>query len=277
MSFNIKTYDDKSVNISSKKYKGSQIIDVVSKNYNYEVAMSRVEGDSTWNKFGYNNDVDTGADEVVAAFGGAFNQRLNSAETLNISSTSAQDTLTTGTGAWQLVLYYVDSNWNEGIEVISLNGTNTVTTNAKIIGINRVSIFKSGSSLSNVGEITITASSSGNVMASVPVGSGTTEQAIFYVADKHNFLMDWLFLNVRKLSGGTAPRVTLTGWVYSEVSTSFYDVLKINIDTTIENTIQLNLKQPFVIGPKSIFYLTATTNTNNTVVNARFSGMLSQI
>lgn len=244
--------------------------------YRYEVAEGKRQGRTTWNKFGYNPDVDTGSEEVISAFGGAFS-KLSAADTLDVVSTSANDDLV-GTGARRVVITGVDGDWNQLIEVVDLDGTNPVTTTGEFLGVNRVAIFSAGSGEVNAGTITLTDSSTGTVtLASVPADEGTTQQAIFYVRQNHQALADWLWINVNKISGGAAPRVTIKGWVYSDVSNAKYEVFRYTIDTAVENTVPLNPSQPFIIGEKSILYFTATTNTNNTTVTCRFSLIESRI
>jgi len=237
--------------------------------YNYEVAQGLRQGVTTWNKFGYNADVDSAAPEIIGAFGGAFTY-LTSASTLTIVSSSVNDT-SAGTGARSIVIYGIDANRKTQIEVVTLNGTTNVVTETTWLGINRAAIYLAGSGLSNDGNITITATTGGSTQGYMPAGEGTTQQAIFFTDDNHQALADWLLLNVTKLAGGSAPRVTIKGWVYSAVSNAEYEVFRVTIDTAVENTLELRPSQPFVIGEKSVLWFEATTNTNDTVVSMRFS------
>lgn len=243
--------------------------------YNDQIALGRVPGVATWNKFGYNEDVDT--TEVVAAFGAAFNQKLATGETLNIVSDSIEDD-TGGTGITTLILFGVGgaSASDRGLvtEVLSTDGTTPVTTTNYFWGVNRMTIYQSGSSDSNVGTITATASSSGNTMATMPAGQGTTQQLIFYVPEDHTFLATWMFLNAIKSSGGGNPEVTFIGYVYSEVVDSTFEVFRVTIDTQIEEEVQMVPSEPFVIGEKSIFWIETTSSAINTSVRGRFSGKL---
>lgn len=250
-------------------------ISVRPSDYATEVALGRRQGASTWNKFGYNEDVDTGTNEVLASFGGAFNQNLASGETLDIVSDSANDTNTSGTGVNQLVIFGVDSNWEEVTEVVAMNGLTTVTTTNSFLGVNRMTIFTSGSSDSNVGTITATATTSGNVMAEMPATQGTTQQCLFYVPAGHQFLATWLYMNAIKSSGGGSnPDVSFYAYVYSAVVDSQFEVYRDDIDLSVETTKQLTPSEPFVIGEKSIFWLEAGSTANNTSVRGRFSGKL---
>jgi hypothetical protein len=244
--------------------------------YTTEVALGRRQGDTTWNKFGYNSDIDTASSEVIASFGAAFNQQLAAGETLDIVSDSVNDTNSSGTGVRQAVIFGVDSNWDEVTEVIAMNGTTTVTTSNSFIGVNRMTIFTSGSADSNVGTITVTATTSGNTMAEMPAGQGTTQQCIFYIPQNHQFLATWLKLNVIKSSGGGSPEVTFKAWVYSDVVGARFEVYRDSIDLSGSNgdRIELNPAEPFVVGEKSIFWIEASTSANNTSVRGRFSGKL---
>lgn len=241
-----------------------------------EVALGRRQGSTTWNKFGYNEDVDTAASEVIASFGGAFNQRLSAGETLNVVSSSANDTNSSGTGVRQLVIFGVDSNWDLVTEVIALNGTSTVTTSNSFLGINRMTIFTSGTNDSNVGDITATASSSGNTMAEMPAGEGTTQQCVFYVPRNYQFLATWLYLSVIKSSGGGSPDVTFRGFVYSNVVDSEFEIYRDSIDVSGGAPLSVHLQpaEPFPVGEKSILWFEADTSANNTSVRGRFSGKL---
>lgn len=249
-------------------------ITVQSVDISREIALGRVPGATTWNKFGYNDDIDSGGMEVMAEFGGAFDQRLDDAEFMEISSSSANDT-SGGTGVTQLVIFGVGGSSaddrNDITDVITMNGTTTVTTNLRFWGINRMTIFQSGSSNSNVGKITATAAASGNTMATMPAGEGTTQQMIIYVPEDTQFLATWLYLNVYRPTG--SPDVTFKGKVYSEVVNSEFEVYRDSVNTGKDQmTVLLQPSEPFVIGEKSIFWFEAETTQNNTAARGRFSG-----
>lgn len=247
--------------------------------YTTEVALGRRQGASLWNKFGYNEDIDSATPEVIASFGGAFNQRLTNAEQLDIVSTSTNDTNSSGTGVRQLVIFGVGgtsaSDRNEITDVVALNGTTTVNSNLLFWGVNRMTIFQSGTANSNVGTITATAGTSGNTMAQMPAGEGTTQQCIFYVPESYQFLATWLYTHAIKSSGGGSnPDVTFKAYVYSEVVGSQFEVYRDDIDLSIETSRDIKPPEPFVIGEKSVFWIEASTTSNNTSVRCRFSGKL---
>ena len=242
--------------------------------FHSEVSLGLRQGVTSWNKFGYNDDVDdNGDDEIIASWGGVF-EFITSGEFIEISSTSVNDTLL-GTGAQKIVITGVDEDWNEQVEVVDMNGTTTITTSSLWIGINRVAIFKSGTGLKNDGDITIKASVSTYTMAQMPTGNSTTQQCLFFVPAKHNFLTEWLHFNSIKISGGGGqPEVTFKGNVYSDVSTSIYEIFRDALDVGDTGTLTLSPPIPFSVGEKSILWFTAMSDTDNTAVRGRFSGEL---
>jgi hypothetical protein len=155
--------------------------------------------------------------------------------------------------------------------VVTLNGTGSVVTTNTFLGVNRAAIYAAGTGGVNAGTITITATTGGAVQTAIPATAGTSQHAFFFVQASHTALMDWLYINVNKLSGGTAPRVTVRGLVTSLVSRAKYEVFRTTIDTAVENTIEMRPSQPFVVGEKSLIEFQATTDTNNTVAAVRFS------
>ena len=237
-------------------------------NYNYEVALGRRQGKVTWNKFGYNNDIDIGT-EVLWSVGGSFT-RLTTARTLSIVSTSTDDDIG-GIGATKVIVYGIDENRLSQTEVVDMDGTTPVTTSGSWLGVNRIAVYLCGTAENNVGTITATATTDLTVQGEIPATEGSTQQCIFFTQDNHTALIDWMHINVNKITGGGSPVVTIKGWVYSFVSQSKYLVFQDTIDTSVENNFQYTPSQPFVVGEKSVAWFEATTNTNNTVASLRFS------
>lgn len=239
--------------------------------FNDEVALGRRQGWQTWNKFGYNSDID-GASETIWTVGGTLSL-LSSGETLSIVSTSTADD-DGGTGANSIIVYGVDENWDLQTEVVTLNGTTPVVTTGSWLGVNRMAIYLAGSGKNNAGTITATASTAATIQARIEIGAGTTEHSFFFVPRNYQFLATYLRWNVNKISGGGSPRVALQMQVFSAVSNAYYDVYEETIDTAVDNIFELIPPEPFVVGEKSVLIASASTNTANTIVACRFSGKL---
>ena len=237
--------------------------------YHYEVAEGLRQGHRTFNKFGFNLDVDSGAAETIWAPGGLYTPPTT-ASTLTAVSSLAADT-NGSTGAHGVYIQGIDANRKYQEEVIFLSGVTPVVTTTTWLGINRASVFRAGSGQTNAGNITITATTGGATLAYLPAGGGVTQQCIYHVQLQSTALADWLWINVNKIAPGTAPIVTITGVVFNPTSNCNYEVYRLNLDTSVENTIALNPEQPFVLSPGDVFQLQASTNTNDTIVTARFS------
>lgn len=243
--------------------------------FNQEVARGTQSGYTLWNKFGYNPDIDIGAEETIWACGGIF-QRMTSADTLNVYSSSASDD-NGGTGVNSVVIYGIDADWNSQAEVVTMNGTTPVTTTNTWLGVNRVAIFLAGSGGVNAGEIVVETTSGANPQACMPAGDGVTQQCIFFVPANTNFVAEYIWINCLKLSGaGGSPRVQVRMTVYSDVNKATQEIFRVGIDTDVENIVSINPSLSFPIGEKSVLVLNASTDKDNTEVGARFSGTLIQ-
>jgi len=240
--------------------------------FKIEVAAGLRQGRTTWNKWGYNDDVDTGSEEIVASWGGVATLPPT-AQTVDFVSTSSSDA-SGGIGMNSIVIYGVDSNYEEVIEVLALNGLTTVTSVNTYIGINRVAPYLCGTSKYNVGTINGTQTTSAIQVAQIPATLCSTQQCIFYCQAGHTFMASYIDINVVKLSGGGgSPTSTIRGYVFSPVANANIQVFKIKVDTSIENTVQIMPTEPFAITEKSTLYFTAETDTNNTSVDIRFGGI----
>jgi hypothetical protein len=244
--------------------------------FHTEVALGRRQGQETWNKFGYNLDLGTaGTQKVIAEFSAGALSYITTAETMDIVSSSANDTNSSGTGARSVRIWGVGANWVNQTEDITLNGTSTVTTTKTWIGINRVSVTLAGSGAKNDGKLTVTGNTTtGTTFATVPASQGTTQQCIFYVPAGYQFLAEWLYLSARKTSGGAKPEIDYFGYVYSAVSNAEYEIYRDTIDIGVQQHIDVTPPTPFVVGEQSILWFTAESDTNNTSVKGRFSGEL---
>jgi hypothetical protein len=242
--------------------------------FRYEVALNRRQGYTTWNKWGYNSDIDVATSpETVWSAGGLFVQ-MTTADTLTLVSTSANDA-DAGTGANSVVITGVDENWDEQILVVTLNGlTPVVTTGFSWLGVNRMAVYVAGSLQYNEGILTAAATTATTTQAHVPATEGSTQQAFLFVPRAHTALLDWLFLNVTKLAGGVKPEIIFRAFVTSSVSNSRYEIFRDIVDVAIENHTHLTPSQPFVVGEKSLIEFQATSDTDNTAASARFSGII---
>lgn len=250
----------------------SQAYDSISvrpSNYTDEVALGRRQGVVSWNKWGYNLDVDTGSQESIWPPGTPLSP-LTTARTIGVASSSTADT-SAGTGARTIRIVGIDANRDYQTEDVTMNGTSTVTTTKTWLGINRAEVLTAGSGLVNAGNITLTATTAGTVQAYIPASSGITQQAFFFTEANTVAAIDWLFVNITKIVGGGSPRVTVRGYVRNFTRGVRYLVFQETLDTAVDNNISLVPTEPILVAGSSVIEFTAETDTNNTIVNLRFS------
>jgi hypothetical protein len=224
------------------------------------------------NKFGFNNDIDTAAVEVIASQGGSI-AIMTTAGTLDCVSSSTEDD-TGGTGASLILISGVDENNLAITEYVTLDGVTPVTTTNSFLGVNRVVVITTGSNDANVGNITIddTANAVG-IQAYIPAGLSVTQQCIYHVPISRTFALEFINLSAIKISGGGGvPVANIKGWSYSRVTDTNYNVIDFEIDLSVENNVVIPYSNPIIFTGREVIYFTASTDINNTKISLRFSG-----
>ena len=99
-------------------------------------------------------------------------------DVIDIVSTSANDN-PAGTGMRQIYLQGTDANFDFVFEIISLNGTTTVTTVNNFFRLNYAFTFDAGTSALNEGNLTLTHQTSGDTLGFIPIGWGNMLNALW--------------------------------------------------------------------------------------------------
>lgn len=236
-----------------------------------EIALGLRQGVTTWQKFGYNTDVDSASSEVIWAVGGPYTI-LTSASTLTIVSSDVDDDGDPAdTGARTIIIYGIDANRESQTEVVTMNGTTNVVTSSTWLGINRVAVASAGSSQANEGNITITATTGGSVQAYIPAGQSVTQQLIYFTPSNARSLVKYLRLVADKDSGGGNPRITFYCYAYSSVSNATYELFRELVDTDVRSEIDITFNIPLLLTEGDVFWVEANTSANDTEVSGRFS------
>ena len=239
----------------------------------YQVSLGKRDGYISWNKFGYNADIDAANQEVVWSHSNGWTY-LTTASTLDIVSTSANDDLL-GTGAQVVHISGINENKEIVSEDIELDGLLPVTTQHQYFGVNRIAVISSGSLHTNDGVITASVTGSpANIQGEIPLGSGITQQAIFHIPKDYTFASNWLWANVGRTVNQQVPSVIIYMYHYSYITNVKREIFRAKIDGSTENTIDLRPPQPFVIPEQGILWAEAKTDKDDTEVQVRFSGML---
>ena len=122
-------------------------------NTNLEILKGQVPGHTLVHVHGHNAAVGTSFEDVWAD--SSVMIYLTSAETMNIASTSTNDS-SAGTGARTITIEGLDANFNAISETITMNGTTDVVTTLSYIRVLHLGVLTVGSTLENQGDITAT-------------------------------------------------------------------------------------------------------------------------
>lgn len=194
---------------------------------------------------------------------------------MQVVSTSANDAAA-GTGVRTVYIHYLDTNYNEQTEIVTLNGltpVNTVATN--ILRINSFHAGSVGSGAAAAGTITLKNTAATVTYAQISAGYNTCRQAIYTVpAGKYGYISHW-----------QAASGTTTGVHYTQVSvvaTSHAGVLLPGVFLVVDETgvmngpSEINLPIPIRIAPMSDVKMTAISDAANAnaVVNGAIMGWL---
>lgn len=134
-------------------------------------------------KFGANDDVDTSLEDIWST--GGIYPWLTTATTLEVISDDANDTAA-GTGAREVIIQGLDSNFNEIQEAVATNGLSaSSSTTLSFLRPQRAlvslcGIYSTASSGGNLGNLTIRASSGGatHLLINVEEGIGIGESEV---------------------------------------------------------------------------------------------------
>ena len=225
-----------------------------------------------WNKFGYRDlNASAGGEQTLWA-ANENHVIMESAETFTINYNNATDGAGTN-GALQVTIFYVDASGVEQIyaHTLGASGSEEITLMGTGLGINRAVVTASGSAKTNVNDITIDSTSSGNLQAIMPALNGVTQQMIFFAASNKKALGKWLFLGAKKIDGGASPRVAFRGLVYARSIDCIFEVFRYRMDTSVENGRDFEDPCNFPLTPGDVLYFVFDTNTNNTQTEGRLS------
>ncbi|MBF31897.1 MAG: hypothetical protein CL529_12070 [Aequorivita sp.] len=238
-------------------------------NFNDEVLIGRRSGITHFNKFGYREGLTASSGEqTVWATTGNFTP-MTTASTFTITYDNTADG-STANGAKTLYFVYIDDDGISQIGLHTLGSSGSDVTSFSGLGINRVAVSVAGSTQANGGDIAITDTTGATTQAFMPEGDGTTQQAIFHTDANSDAVAKYLKINTNKLSG-SSPKVTIKGYVFNRQFEIRFEVFRVTLDSSTENTVSMNEPIGFKLSPTDVLYFVADTDTNSAFVNVRFS------
>lgn len=186
------------------------------KNEPFELQVSRgqVQGHRVVTFSGYNADVDTIWVPIWADGSLSFPA---AATVMKISSSSAADVNTSGTGAWTVLISGLDANYNEISETVALNGQTAVNTVNSYLRVNGFVVATAGTGLTAAGNIyagtgVVTAGVPATVYEYIPLGWNARQTAVYTIPAGYTGYVTYSRLTFGQASGTNAlwGRVTIT-------------------------------------------------------------------
>lgn len=216
-------------------------------------------------KFGRTANLSADTTEDIWAAGGS-RVIQTAAQTLNISSASANDTLS-GTGAWYVQIQGVDGNYDLVTETITLDGTTTVTSTNQFLEINRARTVFHGSSRYNEGAITITGATTADTLAQIPAQEAIDKLSHFTIPRGYTCFTVGVGFTVYRSSGSGTRRAEVDQMVYVPAANAVYRTLRYGVSSDggayqAENQVLSQTPE------KCTLWFQATAEANNTLATS---------
>ena len=188
------------------------------------------------------------------------------AQQMAVVSSSASDAAA-GTGIQIVRIHYLDSDYNEQVENVTLNGvTPVLTTGLNILRINGMHAYAVGSTGDAVGNISLTNSGGTVTYGYIAATYTMSRQAIYTVpAGKYGYITHW-----QNSSGSTGThfcRVSLRATTHDGVLLP--GVFLAHDESATQNAaVEISFEIPLAMPPKTDVKLTAISDAANANVTA---------
>lgn len=167
--------------------------------FKFQVALGLIGGWETFRKFGYNDDIDSGTEDIWSA--GGIKTWPSAAGVVTVSSGDpADDADPAGTGAWTVVVQGLDANWLEIEETFTMNGTSNVVGSKSFLRVHRMYVATAGTNGANVGRIAATIG--GNEQAGITANHGQSNQTHYSVPANKTLIITRYHISAGKETSG---------------------------------------------------------------------------
>ena len=234
-----------------------------------EVSKGNVPGQSAVLVGGANPDISSGVEEDLWPQGGSLIY-LSSPETMNIVSANAADNVA-GTGAASV---FVSGLLAGAIvtDFVSMDGITPVTTTQTFDVVNFMFVLAAGTSLTNLGIITATATIAGTVQCAMAAGTAISQHGFRRIQQGRNAIIKQVEIDGTKLSGGSLPVIDFRIYARFTGATSPWIVIfERKMDTAVSNQLVIPFPCSGVLGALADIRMSASSDQNNTVATMSVS------
>lgn len=224
--------------------------------FELHVARGYVQGHTTFFKFGYNPVVSASTETIWD--GGGIYSYPTSAAPLGVVATT-----TTDTGS-QITVVGLDADYNEVSNIVTLNGTTTVTTSASYLRVYRAYVSNDTAPTTNVN-----IRHSGTKVAQITAGENQTLMSVYTVPAGHT-----LYIGRGSISTATeGTNQIVTGRLMAR---QFGGVFRTQAVVVMNNQfVDFNWEAPLIIPEKTDIEARAiVSKSQDNAVAATFEGIL---
>lgn len=237
------------------------------KDYLDSGSLGQIDGVNMFVLSSHNPDVDdSGSREDIWETGGLL-VYLNTSETLNIVSDSAEDGIN-GTGMRNVLVSCLDGNLTLINQIITMNGTTNVTTPLGCLRPRLMLGLIAGDTQENQGTVTATSSVTGNIQMEMGPLEGTTKNSQITVPANTTAIIKKVIIGATK-SGGQAPIVEVKGKIRFLNRNIWIQTFDFKLDTSVSDLFILDNPISNELPAGTDFRIEVTSSIDNTDVLAR--------
>jgi len=246
--------------------------------YLYDIAEGNVDNHEAFRTFGYNGDVGTAFEDIWEVGGSYVNP--TSAMGMELVSSSVEDDILTGgavagTGVHKVEIHYLDSNYTEQTEEITLNGQGVVATSAtNILRINHLHSTVVGTGKYAVGTIDIRHLDNTPIYSRIGAGTNRAQTCVYTVPAGYTaYIVGWT-------AGGAGGNKDARFVLESESSIDGVKVSGVFQSKSLmileDAGVVIPLEVPIVIPEKTTIKVKALSTANSAKCTAAFYGWIEQ-
>ena len=156
-----------------------------------------------------------------------------------------------------------------------MNGTTDVTSSNSYLRVNNMVGLTVGSTNTNVGSVTATASSAATIQDEMDATEGVSQSSHYTVPLGKTFYLYQVEFNGAKTSGGNQLILELRGRArVGGAGNCFIQLFDKRVDTSIADELDVFLPLPTAMPARTDVRLTCVTDQNNTETRSRIYGIL---
>ena len=234
------------------------------------VSLNLIPGCRRVAALGNNSDIDTSTTpEDIYPAGGLYPWPSRTVPFIpTVISTSLNDSAA-GTGVNTITIFGLDVNFNEQSEVVSMNGTTSVSAVKQYIRINSVALSTAGSIGTNDGDIDVL--NGANALARLPAGLGSPRSSNYTVPAGHTLAIDSIFIGINRPTVKTDATVA----TYFGFSSGVH---RIPLEISMEGApYRHDTDPPIMVAEKTDFILRGMyVSESNSNITGAWNGILYQ-